>query len=114
MSEPTLVKIEVFVPEDALAAVCAALAEAGAGRVGRYDHCFSMTQVHGTWRPLPGAQPYDGTVGQISEGDEIKLETNCAVEDVSAAVTAIRRVHPYEEPLINIIPLLNSVYGGAV
>ncbi|MGZ4480861.1 MAG: hypothetical protein ACXVY5_01530, partial [Gaiellales bacterium] len=66
------VKIEVFVPESHADAVIEALHEAGAGRIGRYDHCVSLTAVSGRWRPLAGAHPFQGSVGQIESGSELK------------------------------------------
>jgi len=30
---------------------------------------------------------------------------------VKEAMQVIRRVHPYEEPLINVIPLANHLFG---
>ncbi len=101
------VKIEIFVPAHFVAPLREALQEAGAGRLGAYDHCLSVTQVTGYWRPLAGAQPYDGVVGAISEGTECKIEVRCPVERVKVVVRAIRAVHPYEEPVINVIPLIS-------
>ena len=65
---------------------------------------MSYSRVTGTWRALDGANPYIGTPGEISEEPEIKVEVTLKAEEVAAAV---RRVHPYEEPVINLIPLLN-------
>ncbi len=101
----SLVKIEVYLPSHALDAVRAAMTSAGAGRVGNYDSCSSVSAVRGSWRPLPGASPYDGEVGVLSEGEELKLEMRCDAELAVAAVAAARAVHPYEEPLIHVIPL---------
>lgn len=110
MTEFSEVKIEVFVPDGYVDRVRLALAEAGAGRLGNYDHCCSITEVRGYWRPLEGANPYQGEIGRVEEGREYKLEVNCPAERVTAALQAIRRVHPYEEPLINVIPLSNHLY----
>ena len=100
------VKLEIFVPAAYVAPLQEALHEAGAGRVGNYDHCLSVTQVTGYWRPLPGAQPFDGEVGELSESAECKMELRCPAALVKEAVRAIRAVHPFEEPVINVIPLL--------
>ena len=43
--------------------VRAALAEAGAGRIGDYDHASFSTPGEGRFRPLEGANPTIGTVG---------------------------------------------------
>lgn len=106
--DTTRVKLEIFIPETHVDALRNALADAGAGVIGNYDHCCSIMPVKGYWRPLDGANPYDGTVGEISEGHECKVEVNCPIAILPGVIKAIRAVHPYEEPLINIIPLLDE------
>lgn len=106
--ESTRVKLEIFIPETHVDALREALAETGAGVIGNYDHCCSIMPVKGYWRPLDGANPYDGTVGEISEGHEYKVEVNCQIAILPGVIKAIRAIHPYEEPLINIIPLLDE------
>jgi hypothetical protein len=103
-------KIEVFIPEEFVSVLLETVAKAGAGIIGNYDHCASVTQVRGYWRPLEGAQPYDGTIGKISEGSECKVEVNCPHAAVAGVINAIREIHPYEEPLINIVPLVNNFF----
>lgn len=100
-------KIEVFIPQEYVMALGEALAEAGAGRIGSYDHCLSVLSVRGYWRPLAGSNPYAGIAGELSSGEEAKVEVNVTEEIVPAALAAIRRVHPYEEPVINVLPLAN-------
>ena len=112
MPAPQDYKLEIFIPDEFVPALREALAEAGAGQIGRYDHCIAYYLIHGSWRPLEGSDPYDGEVGKLSEGIEAKVEVNCAAEHVSAALRAIRGVHPYDEPLINVIPLANHLFSG--
>lgn len=102
------VKIEVFIPEDYVTALREELNKANACRIGDYDNCISVSQVKGYWRPLEGANPYSGTVGEVFEGEECKVETRCKIEYVKDAIKAIRKVHPYEEPVYNIIPIIND------
>jgi len=102
------VKIEVFIPEEYLAALREALSEVQVGVIGPYDQCVSVTQVTGYWRPLPGADPYEGEIGKLSSAPEVKLEVNAPIERAAAALEAIRRVHPYQTPVINVIPLIND------
>ena len=104
------VKIEIFIPEEYLEGLSEALYQAGAGVIGNYDHCKSITHVEGTWRPLEQANPFMGQMGQVSQASELKVEVNCPWEKVPAALKAIRKVHPYEEPLINVLPLLNHLF----
>ena len=110
-TEP-LDKIVVFVPRDAAAPVRAALAEAGAGRVGDYDHCTFTSSGEGRFRPLEGADPTIGTVGDISVVEEERVEAvlpRRRRDDVLAAMTV---AHPYEEPAYDILELADP--GSAV
>jgi hypothetical protein len=104
------VKIEIFIPEEYLEALGEALYQAGAGQIGNYDHCKSITRVEGTWRPLDQAHPFLGETGKLLSAAELKVEVNCAWERVPLVLAAIRRVHPYEEPVINVLPLLNHLF----
>jgi hypothetical protein len=107
------IKLEIFIPEDHIDPLREALHEVGVGRLGEYDHCLSVTQVSGYWRPLPGSDPHEGEVGAVSHATEGKVEVVCPFALVADALKAIRTVHPYEEPLINVLPLLNHLFGGA-
>ena len=98
-------KLEIFLPEEALPAVARALREAGAGHIGKYDSCLSYSRVTGCWRPLEGTSLYLGQVGEISAEPELKVEVTCPTEKVDQVLAAVKRAHPYEEPVINAIPL---------
>ncbi len=103
----TLVKIETFIPEEYIPTLREALNEIGALTVdGLYDYCMSISKVRGSWRPLEGANPFKGEMGEICEAEEMKVEFTCRKEILNPAVTAIKSVHPYEKPVINVIPVL--------
>jgi len=107
MSNPKLdVKIEIFAPPEAEAALREALAQAGAGVIGDYDHCVTVTPVKGYFRPLPGSNPYSGTQGEISRVEEVKIEAVCRREQLAAVDAAVRKAHLYEEPVILYLPLI--------
>jgi uncharacterized membrane protein len=108
------VKLEIFVPQDHAMKLADALSEIGVGVIGNYDHCVALTPVRGFFRPREGADPFEGTVGEINEVAEYKLEVNCKRELVKDAIEVIKRVHPYEEPLINVIPLAIVAWKGLV
>ncbi|ORT99304.1 hypothetical protein D081_2033 [Anaerovibrio sp. JC8] len=101
-------KLEIFIPESHLSVLQAALQEADAGHIGNYDSCLSYSRVRSTWRPLSGANPYIGNVGAVSEEAELKVEVNVLKSKLQSTLRAIRRVHPYEEPVINVIPLYSE------
>ena len=100
-------KLEIFIPESHLPALRSALQSVGAGRLGNYDSCLAYSRVTGSWRPLRGSRPYLGTEGEVSETEEIKVEVNIHAGDLERTLNAIYEVHPYEEPLVNVIPILN-------
>ena len=101
-------KLEIFLPETHLAALQAALQEADAGHIGHYDCCLSYSPVTGCWRPLEGTAPYLGRIGEISSEPELKVEVTCHREKLDETLRAVKAVHPYEEPVINILPLAGT------
>lgn len=99
-------KLEIFIPESHLEVLAEALRSVDAGHIGKYDGCFSYASVTGCWRPLPGSAPYLGREGELSREPELKVEVTCLRSRAAETVAAVKRVHPYEEPVINVIPLL--------
>lgn len=100
------VKIIVFTPESHAELIRQALGDAGAGRIGLYSHCSYSVDGVGRFKPLAGAQPAIGAVGQLEAVEEVRIEAVCARKIARQVVAAIREVHPYEEPAIDIYPLL--------
>lgn len=105
MEEIRYYKMEIFIPEDHFRQLEEALFEADAGHIGNYDSCLSYSRVTGTWRPLSGTHPYKGEESEVSEEPELKVEVTVKRERLSDTIAAVKRVHPYEEPVINVIPL---------
>lgn len=101
-------KLEIFLPESHLHAVQKALQSTDAGHIGNYDCCMSTSQVTGYWRPLEHTDPYIGTSGVISCEPELKIEVTVRTDAVDKTIEAVRHVHPYEEPVINAIPLFRT------
>ncbi|MCX6055465.1 MAG: cytochrome C biogenesis protein [Chloroflexi bacterium] len=107
-------KLEIYCPEESVDDILEALATSRAGEIGKYDHCASVSPVQGTWRPLHGSSPAVGEENKLCSGSESKIESLCREEVLAEAIQAVRQVHPYEEPVINIIPLANTRYGGTM
>ena len=99
-------KLEIFLPASHLPALQEALAQVDAGHIGKYDHCLTYSPVTGCWRPLPGTAPSLGQASELCTASELKVEVTCQSSRLEETLHAIRRVHPYEEPVINVIPLL--------
>ena len=98
-------KLEIFIPETHLDPLRAALQTVDAGHIGQYDCCLSYSPVTGTWRPLEGTHPYLGHMDEISQEPELKVEVTCRSARLAETLQAVKDVHPYEEPVINVIPL---------
>jgi hypothetical protein len=113
MEKIRFVKVECFVPESHAGTIRLGLGAAGFGRIGRYDHCAAEARVRGHWRPLEGARPHEGRRGEIASAEEIKIEFVCRAERAPDAAKLIRNLHPYEEPLILVIPLMNDAVDGS-
>ena len=52
MSFSPFFKLEIFCPVESVDEIIEALASAHAGEIGKYDHCTSVHQVQGSYRPL--------------------------------------------------------------
>lgn len=101
-------KLEIFIPETHLEPLRQALLAVDAGHIGKYDGCLSYSYVTGCWRPLEGTKSYIGTQGEFCAEPELKVEVTCRTERVEEAVRAVKAVHPYEEPVIHVIPLYRT------
>ncbi|MBU3071593.1 YqfO family protein [Aestuariicella sp. G3-2] len=100
-------KLCFYVPESHVDSVKEALFEAGAGKIGDYDSCCWQVLGQGQFRPLPGSQPHLGQHGLLETVDEYRVEMVCSGESIRAAVNALRRAHPYEEPAYDVIQVLD-------
>ena len=102
------VKINVTVPIKNLEEVRNAICETGAVIIGNYTYCSMSTKCIGTFKPDDNANPYIGENNKLEFVEEEKLEVVCDVNNVKKVISKLREVHPYEEPAIDIIPLLNE------
>ena len=102
------VKIFVTVPEENLDEVRTTMCSAGAGIIGNYSFCSTSTKSVGTFIPNENANPYIGENNKIEYVNEEKLEVICDINNVKNVIEKLRKVHPYEEPAIDIVPLLDE------
>ncbi|RYC69950.1 Nif3-like dinuclear metal center hexameric protein [Spirosoma sordidisoli] len=113
----TLSKLVVYTPDADLPAVLRAVYEAGAGRIGAYDHCSFRVGGTGTFRPLSGANPVVGAVDRDETVQEQRLEVLLPTHLEGAIVAAMKQAHSYEVPAYDLYALTNSnqtVGSGAV
>ena len=101
------VKIVVFTPLSHATAIRKALTEAGAGHIGNYDSCSFSSFGTGRYRGGEGTKPYIGKPGRLEEVEEERIETICPSGKLDQVLAAVKKAHPYEEPAIDVYPLLN-------
>lgn len=100
----------VTVPESHADIVRKVMGEAGAGESAHY--AFASFSVKGISRFLPkvGATPFLGKVGVLETLTEERIETICKKDQLEKVITAIKEAHPYEETVIDIIPIYQIGY----
>ena len=104
------VKIIVTIPIENVNEVRNTICEAGAGVIGNYTHCSMSTKCVGTFKPTDEANPYIGEKNNLEFVEEEKLEVVCDVNIVKSVISKLREVHPYEEPAIDIVPLIDESF----
>ena len=102
------VKIFVTVPQENLEEVRTAMCNAGAGIIGNYSFCSTSIKSVGTFIPNDNANPYIGEQNKLEYVDEEKLEVICDIKKAKHVLQELRKAHPYEEPAIDIIPLIDE------
>lgn len=98
-------KIVVYTPLDSADMIRDTLGKAGAGVIGNYTHCTFSSRGVGRFIPQQGANPTIGSVGTLEEVEEERIETVCRGEVLYDVLTAVRKVHPYEEPALDVYPI---------
>jgi len=100
------VKLVVFVPAENAGDLRTALSQAGAGVIGDYHECSYVLEGFGTFKGGERTNPAVGQKGQLERVAELRLEMVCPKARLAEAVDTIWRVHPYEEPAYDILPLV--------
>jgi len=92
----------VMVPTVDAARVRAALFDAGAGELGDYRECSWTVTGEGQFRPLAGANPTLGSVGDLEAVVEDRVEVIAPRQARTRILSALRAAHPYEEPAFDV------------
>lgn len=110
-------KLVVFVPNSHVEKISNAIFDASGGIIGEYSKCSFRTSGTGTFKGSDKSNPVIGKRNSFEYVDEIRLEVLVNSWHLNKVITAMLKVHPYEEPAYDIYPLKNenSNYGfGAV
>lgn len=102
-----VVKIVVTVPLSHNETVREAIGKAGGGKVGNYTFCSFSIIGTGRFKPEEGSNPFIGEQGKTEHVEEERVEITCGRNEARIVVDAIRKVHPYEEPAIDVYSLIS-------
>lgn len=80
----------------------------GGGHIGNYSHCSFNQKGEGTFHAEAGSHPYVGVIGTLHREEEIKTEITVPEYLLSQSIETLLKVHPYEEPVWNIVNLDNT------
>ena len=80
----------------------------GGGHIGNYSHCSFNQKGEGTFHAEAGSHPYVGVIGTLHREEEIKTEITVPEYLLSKSIETLLKVHPYEEPVWNIVNLDNT------
>jgi len=98
-----LFKFVTFAPPEHIDRIREAAGRAGAGIIGEYSLCSFTSKGTGTYIPSRNASPYEGKTGELSRVHEDRIEMVVPSFSVSQVLSAVRKVHPYEEIAYDLI-----------
>ncbi|GLS89317.1 structural toxin protein (hemagglutinin/hemolysin) RtxA [Psychromonas marina] len=94
-----------YVPEAHCEMVKSALFDAGAGKVGNYDHCAWQVLGTGQFRPLKNSDAFIGEVDKLEKLAEFRVEMVCEKQQIKSVLTALIDSHPYQTPAYSVIDI---------
>lgn len=100
-------KLIFYSPLDHADIIKAALFEAGAGKIGEYSCCAWQTLGEGQFMPLDDSNAFIGEKNKVEKVPELKIELVCDEKFIQAAVSALKKTHPYETPAYQVFKMEN-------
>ncbi|KAF8624493.1 hypothetical protein AX17_007121 [Amanita inopinata Kibby_2008] len=71
------------------------------GKGGNYEQCAFISRGTGQFKPISGAKPSIGKIGQLEFVEEDKVEVlvndKGEKEELGRAIEELKKIHPYEE-----------------
>jgi hypothetical protein len=93
-------KVVTYAPGKDIPKVRESLFSAGAGRYGLYSKCSFSGSGKGTFLGDKDAKPAYGQPGRMEEIEEERLEVLVPSDRIGKALAALKKIHPYEQPVI--------------
>lgn len=101
------VNIVIYAPLTHSEDIRTVLGKMGAGKIGAYTFCSFTIRGTGRFKPDESANPHIGKRNELEQVEEDRIECICNKEILKDVIQSIKSVHPYEEPVILIQPLLS-------
>jgi structural toxin protein (hemagglutinin/hemolysin) RtxA len=98
-------KICFYVPENYADVVKNAMFTAGAGTLGNYSCVSWQTLGEGQYMPMEGSKPFTGDQLNLQKVPEYKVEIVCTDDLLKPVIAALKKSHPYEEPVYQAIKI---------
>lgn len=98
-------KITFLAPTDHVDKVKTAMFNAGAGKIGNYEHCAWQVLGEGQFKALENADPFLGKKNELTKVAEYFVQMVCRDEVIHHVITALKQAHPYEEPAYDVIKI---------
>jgi hypothetical protein len=102
-----MLKLIYYVPESHLESTKQAIFQAGAGAIGDYEQCAWQVLGTGQFKPIQGAKPFIGELGQLERLPEWRVETIVPEHKATCVAIALKASHPYEEPAFEFIQMID-------
>jgi len=107
-SSNKLMKLEVISPKESAENIRAALFEIGVGSIGNYENGWFGVEGTSGFTPQAGSDPISGKIGEHSTNSEMKMEFTFPSYLKTNVLSALKKVHPYEEFDHKLISLENT------
>jgi hypothetical protein len=77
------------------------------GKFEKYSQCSFSNVGVGRFKPSDEAKPFIGELENLNEYPEERIEFDMMVEDIEEVVKVMLSVHPYEQVMYDVYPLLD-------
>lgn len=100
-------KIIFYAPPSHVEQIKNAMFEAGAGKIGEYQHCAWQVLGEGQYMPLDNSNAFIGEKNKLEKTPEFMVEMICEDTLIQDIMSAFKKYHPYEMPAYQVFKMEN-------
>lgn len=101
-------KLTVYVPKEYESKVADSIFAAGGGIIGEYSNCSFKLEGQGSFKGSSESNPHIGSKDNYEIVEEVRLEILVNRWNLDGAISAMKNVHPYDEPAFDVFKLNNK------